>query len=493
MVKNYKLFTFFLILSFFVVNLFYIYFFDRIVYKKKEISYIYREFLLEKTKTPRLIIESGSNSLYGIDSKMLEDRFNILTINISDNAGFPLKYKLLKIEKYAKKGDIILLPLEWQYYSRTKGTKEFYDFFFKYSPSYYEVLSNYEKLNLIYHTPFSSLRQNISISNLFDNERYKYHKEYHKLKDYMLIFNDGKRGDVEYKLPKKSLNDNKICSSYIFEEQLKNGFKISQRFKDNMKYLKKLEKKGIKFLITCPVVVGKGCYEGDHGKYFKILFKDIKEYFKKNNINFIGNFTDSSFEKRYFLNTYYHILREAKKIRTERFIKRIENSPYIDWFKNKKQIVDFKPLFHSMQERYIFFHNRLKYGQKVFFNTNFKDEVILNSNWYEIENWGRWSKGDSSKIFFSVDDSKKPLIIELKATIFKKDQNQTQININGKKLGIYNLNGTNKIIIPNNFIKKNIVEMEFKHLNHKLPIDYGVTDENRSLKLGLKSLIIKSN
>ena len=482
-----------LVISFVAVNILYIAFFDKIIPKEIRVSHLYQQFLLENSKTPRLIIESGSNSLYAIDSKMLEDKFDILTINVSDAASLPLKYKLLKLEKYARKGDIILMPLEWQFYSRDEILKQFLDQIFQPLSHYYTTLLWNEKIGLIYQTPFSSLRAGFFKNNLCSSRKYLYSKEYHLLKNYIQIFEGGKRGDGEYILPKKNLVGHLICSSYIFRRQIEDGFKISQSFKDNIKIIKKLEKKGIKFLITWPAVVGEGCYKGDHGKYFRVFFKKIKKLLDDNNIPYIGEFEDSTFPKRYFLDTYYHILKEAKEIRTKKLIERIENSPYIDWFaQTQKQSTNFTNLFELIRDEFLIYNKKLKYNKKVEFNKkNFKDEVILEKDdWYEMENWGIWSKGKSSKILFSVHNTEDPLQLKINATIFKKDQNQTEIYINDKKLGVYNLNGVNKITIPNTFIKNSLIEIEFKHLNQKLPIDYGVTDENRSLKLGLKSIMI---
>ncbi len=493
MVKNYKLFILSILISFVAVNILYIAFFDKIIPKKIKVSHLYQQFLLENTKTPRLIVESGSNSLYAIDSKMLEDKFNILTINVSDAASLPLKYKLLKLEKYVKKGDIVLMPLEWQFYSRDEILKQFLDQIFQPLSHYYTTLLWDEKIELIYKTPFSSLRAGFFKNNLCSATKYRYGSEYNLLKGYMQIFDGGKRGDGEYKLPKKSLVGHLICSSYIFRRQIEDGFEISQSFKDNIKKIKELEKKGVKFIITWPAVVGEGCYKGDHGKYFRIFFKKIKKFLDEHSINYVGEWQDSSFPKKYFLNTYYHILEEAKEIRTKKLIERIENSSYKTWFnQTKKPETNFTSLFNSIKKEFVFYHKRLKNNQRVEFNEkNFDNEVVLEkNNWYEMENWGIWSKGESSKIIFSVNNSKNPLKIKIDSTIFKKDQNETEIYINNQKLGIYNLNGVTQLTIPNSFIKNSLVELEFKHLNQKLPIDYGVTDENRSLKLGLKSIVI---
>ena len=79
--------------------------------------YAYKNYLITNTTDQnRIIVESGSNSYHGINSLMLEKHFGKLTINLGDHGGYPLLHRLYRAAKFAHKGDIFILPLEYRYY-----------------------------------------------------------------------------------------------------------------------------------------------------------------------------------------------------------------------------------------------------------------------------------------------------------------------------------------------------------------------------------------
>jgi len=97
----------------------------------------YKAFLLQEVSKPKLIIDSGSNSHHGIDAGMISEALKINAINIADNAGYDIESKVTRIKAHAKKGDIVLLPLEWSYYTRDRLTDDFVDTLFGPSRDYY--------------------------------------------------------------------------------------------------------------------------------------------------------------------------------------------------------------------------------------------------------------------------------------------------------------------------------------------------------------------
>ena len=112
-----KSFLISLFILFIVLNILYIYSYNMLVQKKSWGNHSYKNFLIENIKSsPRIIIDGGSNAIYSIDSNLIEKEFNKTVINISDNARYPLEYKLARIEKNAIEGDIIILALEYLHY-----------------------------------------------------------------------------------------------------------------------------------------------------------------------------------------------------------------------------------------------------------------------------------------------------------------------------------------------------------------------------------------
>jgi len=452
----------------------YIFLYEYTVSKKSWGVHSYKNFLLENTKEfPRIIFDSGSSLYHSINSQILEEEFNRVVINLGDNGGYPLKYKLLRIAKHANKNDIVILPLEYIHYSYQFIPKSFYDNIFGSLSFYYSSLSAFDRLSFISQTPFSSLFYSFLEENKNIDNSYEYIKK----------FNDKKRGDFEFvqKYPLDTGTKTVSCEMYILTTQIAHNFIISDIFRENMELLKKIEEdKGIKFILTYPAVVGDNCYSGVYKEKIKNFIKNIKAILKDNNIAFIGELEDSDFDKIYMNNTYYHVIPKARDIRTKRLIDAIKKSNLYSKIYNSKKFsmkLDYKELKNYKKLKTI----NLK--EKIIISNRIKNEKILFLNgWYSKEKWGVWTRGKISK--FAVKISNKDISIVIKTRLFSKDK--TKIFINNKLLGDYLLDGINTIKIPNSFLDSDTLEFEFNNKNIISP-----KGDRRELKLGLESIEFK--
>lgn len=299
-----------------------------------KVSHSYKQFLLQHTKGKRLIIDSGSNSLFGINSKMLEKELGFLTINLADNAGYPLKNKLLRIEKYSHKGDIILLPLEWQYYTYKKIPDVFLNNLMGNLSFYYFKDSFNEELKLIQKTPIYKFLDNLKYhQSLIENEGLN-------LKNHIKKFKNGERGDyvddggvLELDAGTKSVK----CDQYVLGSALENGFILTDKFKKNNKIIKRLKKKNIQVFFTWPVVAGDSCYYKSNSNNLNKLITQIRGYMKKNELLIIGSPYENRFPKESMLNTYYHLNKNARDRYTKMLILNIKQSKAYLWFKNNDE------------------------------------------------------------------------------------------------------------------------------------------------------------
>lgn len=85
-------------------------------YWVREMMVIKQHIAKEYDGQKKIIIASGSNSLFGIDAKRLGEDLGIPVINFGLHAGLPLATILNAASSAAKKGDVIILPLESEYY-----------------------------------------------------------------------------------------------------------------------------------------------------------------------------------------------------------------------------------------------------------------------------------------------------------------------------------------------------------------------------------------
>ena len=117
-------------------------------------AYNYKTKIAQNSKSKKLVIVAGSNALFGIDSSMLEETYHIPTVNFGVNAGLLLPYVLLKSKTVLKKGDIVLMPLEYHFYVYD-GTPniQMIDQIWSRDPSFFWQLSFTEQIKMLWMTP----------------------------------------------------------------------------------------------------------------------------------------------------------------------------------------------------------------------------------------------------------------------------------------------------------------------------------------------------
>lgn len=84
--------------------------------------------LIPSPNNQRILIISGSNGLLGISAATISQTTGIETINLSSHAGLGGEYILRWASSLIREGDVILLPLEYQFYSATGISDDFVNF-----------------------------------------------------------------------------------------------------------------------------------------------------------------------------------------------------------------------------------------------------------------------------------------------------------------------------------------------------------------------------
>lgn len=69
--------------------------------------------LIEKTKSPRIIFIGGSNAAFGLDSRRIQDSLNMNVVNMGLHAGLGIRYTLAQCLPYIRKGDIVVMDVEY--------------------------------------------------------------------------------------------------------------------------------------------------------------------------------------------------------------------------------------------------------------------------------------------------------------------------------------------------------------------------------------------
>ncbi len=85
--------------------------------------YSYKEHVASSIDTRKVIVAAGSNALFSLDSRVIEQHTGLRVVNLSSHAGLALDFHYYKIGDHIREGDIVVLPLEFNYYN-DKGYTE---------------------------------------------------------------------------------------------------------------------------------------------------------------------------------------------------------------------------------------------------------------------------------------------------------------------------------------------------------------------------------
>ena len=288
------------------------------------------------TKKQRLIIISGSNSLFGFDSSLIAKYTKYQPINYATHAGLPINYHIDKIITNAKRGDIIVLPLEFQYYTKNSPNDDI-----SYISNMLTWGNGYKKyisLKGLFLTYFRQSPLQI-ISKIYNWQKTKISdnsiEEMLTTWDKNIAINNPCGEAIVYSY--KGLSPyGDFCAQenekpYIvdYDYGLQATTKISQFFIDEFLRLKEFAKKmDIKVFLTYPTSAENKHFSVKNPNTLQYI-ENLKIQLAKNNIKIYGDFKDFHFEQKYFYDTPYHLNKQGAVLRTKKFIellKKLEKS-----------------------------------------------------------------------------------------------------------------------------------------------------------------------
>ncbi len=257
----------------------------------------------------KIIFTSGSNTLYGIETHLIENILQIPTVNMAIHAGLKTDYILYRTKKIAKSGDIVILPFEYQNYlwdGEEEETRTHY--ILTHDKKYFlNELNIKEKLTILSSVkPFDFLKA--------IKEQAVTLKEKEIGKGYTSITLN-KNGDETYK--------SGILSKQYEPFEFKQSFRKTKGLQKILDFSKWCKENNIQLFITFPNTINHPeYYKEPYSKYFENLIS----FFKTNSINVIGKPTDFLYPKDYFYDTNYHMNNKGAKIRTLHFLQILEKN-----------------------------------------------------------------------------------------------------------------------------------------------------------------------
>lgn len=89
-------------------------------------TYTYKEARAKHIASRKIIIIGGSNALFGINSQIIEKKTGRPLTNLASHGGLDMDFFYFMIKQHIKEGDIVVLPLEFEYYTRTGEISEWF-------------------------------------------------------------------------------------------------------------------------------------------------------------------------------------------------------------------------------------------------------------------------------------------------------------------------------------------------------------------------------
>jgi hypothetical protein len=270
-----------------------------------------KETLARDIKGNKLVFGGGSGTLYGVRTKDIEDESGIRSINMAVHAGLDIDYYLHRLKKSLKKGDTVILPLEYAHFiynGEIVGVTV--DFMMKYDRSYLNALIFTTKIKYI--LSISPINVSIFLQNYFVR------KIYGSLLKTPNHINS--HGDAIDNIGSDKIN--RAMQSMKPVEIQQNNFIETE----GMRAIKDFDIWCKNNAIRCYITYANTIFfkEYDNIPYRK-YFRDLQEYFNDHNILTLGRPYDFFFDKSLFYDTQYHLNQQGMTIRTRQFMKLIES------------------------------------------------------------------------------------------------------------------------------------------------------------------------
>jgi hypothetical protein len=288
--------------------------FDFLTSHNRSTPYGYPQFLLENIAAPRIVVDAGSSSMFGIEPGLIEQAFSTPVIDVADNGSIPLQMKIGRLLKYARQGDTLILPFEWVYYTRDTVPQDFTDKTPDEYAAYYGSQPFLRRLAFVV--------QDLSLHNLSDAGRLYLRPDLasghiDRIKADMAKWPLGDRKDDSRR---RSSVAGMGCADYIAATG-----SIPPVVEWAAKQLSALQaQRGVRIYVTWPAVAGDNCYVMANGRL--PIADQARAIFQHHGIAVIGEPEDSYFSPDHMLDTYYHVDSSAARLRTQRLIGRLKDA-----------------------------------------------------------------------------------------------------------------------------------------------------------------------
>jgi hypothetical protein len=278
--------------------------------------YFAKEYRAGRIFEPKVIIVSGSNSLFGFDSKTLEQLIGKPVINLAGHAGLSLQFHIKMAEKFAKVGDLVVMPLELGYYAATPNLSSRQVANMSSWGARYLDWSPGTMLSYFRHSSFTSLLTRTLIRRIPSNSQEDVIKtveansavgalEWHGY-SYKSMSSRGDILLISGPQPQIALTDDSYTNGEVSDFAIQQLKSLQAHLMD----------RGASLVLTWPVTMRNQLFDLSKRKD-QMIVQSIKNRLSEEGLPIICDPDAFHFERRFFLEASYHINAEAAERRME--------------------------------------------------------------------------------------------------------------------------------------------------------------------------------
>lgn len=255
---------------------------------------------------PAIVIVGGSNTLFGINSELLESLTGYPVINTGVNAGLLLSYTLYSADRFIKPNDIVVMMLEYPMYNYQGEVGEsLIDYTLARAPDYFYHANLADKIRLVFMAPLKRLL----VGTRFNPDSNQSSGIYNavNINAYGDQINTGNAYFTEAIL--SELNSNSSARSY---GRLRNP--DGQGWKKIEAFVSDRQATNPCIFLMPPAFLENAYYrQNSVERYF---YDNLSNDARRHNLTFLGQPFDFMYERRHFFNTDYHLRDEGRDLHT---------------------------------------------------------------------------------------------------------------------------------------------------------------------------------
>ena len=255
-------------------------------------------------KGNKIVFLSGSNTLHGLNSKYATELTGLPILNYGVHADFGT-YIFEKVKDILKDGDIVVMPLEYNYFAEDSDSalpSPFAEYIISYDKSYYDKAPVMRKIGLVSFMAqyYIAHPKTIHEMQLVSDE---YKTQLNEYGDFI-----GHNGTTE--------NFSEHAKYMTITENIPKKYNKFALYK----FIQYCKKHDIAIYATLPNMYHSKDYTADEMK----AFENIKNFYEEQGVFFIGDITSGSYDDRLLFNdTGYHTNEKGTELRTNWFIDNI--------------------------------------------------------------------------------------------------------------------------------------------------------------------------